>query len=227
MIAENLAHVRKSIAETCRASGRDPESVRLIAVSKTFGASSIREAQQAGQQDFGENYAQELREKKGLIIDSPVRWHFIGHLQSNKVKYIIEAVHTVHTVDSVGLGEEIQKRAARLDRFVDILIEVHTTHEQTKSGIRQEEAIEFAGKLGAFPNLRLRGLMTMGPLAEDPETARPSYRILRELLERGKSAGLAWSELSMGMTHDYRVAIQEGATMVRVGTGIFGERISG
>ena len=226
MIAENLAEVRTGIRTACLASGRTPDSVRLVAVSKAFGIERIVEAYRAGQPDFGENYVQELREKRSTHPDSHLRWHFIGHLQSNKVKYLVDYVHLIHTVDDLDLAREIQKRAGRIQRTVDVLIEVHTTSEKTKSGVAPEKAVELATLVSGLKNVRVRGLMTMGPLAEDPEEARPSYTQLRNLLEEGKRVGLAWSELSMGMSHDYAIAIQEGATIVRIGTAIFGERNS-
>jgi hypothetical protein len=224
MIAENLARVRNNIVDACRRSGRNPDDVQLIAVSKTFGIEQIQIARTFEQTDFGENYAQELKEKRAALPDPTIHWHFIGHLQSNKVKYLVEYVHLIHTVDDVRLAEEIQKRAERIPRMLEVLIEVHTTNEATKSGVAPSAAIKLAHELATFKNIRVRGLMTMGPMSENPEDARPSYKMLRTLLEEGKKSGLQWQVLSMGMSHDYEVAIQEGATMVRVGTAIFGDR---
>jgi hypothetical protein len=224
MIEENLARVRKTIANECLRTGRNPDDVHLIAVSKSFGREQIQVARNVGQFDLGENYAQELKEKQAALNDSSIRWHFIGHLQTNKVKYLVEYVHLIHTLDGVNLAEEIQKRAERIPRIVDVLIEVSTTNEPTKSGVAPSDAITLANEVAKFKHVRVRGLMTMGPMSENPEDARPSYKLLRSLLEEGKNSGLLWHELSMGMSHDYEIAIQEGATMVRVGTAIFGER---
>ena len=224
MIGQNIALVRQRIAEACKRVGRNPQNVRLVAVSKTFGAEKIQEALDSGLGDFGENYVQELREKIALFRDRQVRWHFIGHLQSNKVRYIIDSIHLIHSLDSVKLASEIQKRAGNA---VEALIEVHTTEEATKTGVRPEEVVELVKTISKFDRIRIRGLMTMGPFSDDPNDSRPSFHTLADIkrsVEAEGIDGVSMDHLSMGMTHDFEVAIEEGATLVRIGTAIFGER---
>jgi len=224
MIVQNIALVRQRIAETCKRVGREPQSVRLVAVSKTFGTDQIREALDSGLEDFGENYVQELREKIALSQGRQVRWHFIGHLQSNKVRYIIDSVHLIHSLDSLKLAAEIQKRS---EKPIEALIEVHTTDEATKTGVRPEDAMDLVKGVSKFDRIRITGLMTMGPFSDDPNDSRPSFRTLSDLkgtVEAEGIDGVRMDHLSMGMTHDFEVAIEEGATLVRIGTGIFGER---
>jgi PLP dependent protein len=228
MIAENLQNLRKRIIEVCQRCGRSAEDIQLLAVSKTFSATAIHEAIAAGQKDFGENYVQELREKREVFSDSDVRWHFIGHLQSNKVKYLAEYVHLIHSVDNVELGIEIDKRAAKVGRIQDVLVEVHTTDEATKYGVAPEQTIALIKDLALLPNVRVRGLMTMGPFADDPNQSRSSFRQVGELKQQIEREGIervAMEQLSMGMTHDFEVAIEEGTTIVRIGTAIFGTRV--
>lgn len=224
MIAQNIEKLRRRVEEVCRRSGRDPAGVAVLAVSKTFGVEQIEEALAAGITDFGENYVQELREKIGRMAGKPVRWHFIGHLQSNKVKYIVDAVHLIHSVDSLKLARELEKRSAKP---VDVLVEVHTTSEPSKTGVQPGEAAELIREIATLTNVRVRGLMTMGPFSDDPEDSRPSFRTLRELateIGAARIPNVAMEQLSMGMTHDFEIAIEEGATIVRIGTAIFGER---
>lgn len=224
MIVQNIALVRQRIAEACKRVGRDPQSVKLVAVSKTFGAEKIREALDSGVEDFGENYVQELREKIDAFRDRQIRWHFIGHLQSNKVRYIIDSVHLIHSLDSLKLAAEIQKRSRR---SIDALIEVHTTSEATKTGVRPEDVVDLVKGVSRFDRIRIRGLMTMGPFSDDPNESRPSFRTMADVkrsVETEGIEGVRMDQLSMGMTHDFEVAIEEGATLVRVGTAIFGER---
>jgi pyridoxal phosphate enzyme (YggS family) len=227
MIAENLQQLHTRIDQACRRCGRDAGEIQLIAVSKTVSADSIREALECGIQDFGENYVQELNEKRIGLSAPPLRWHFIGHLQSNKVKYIAEYVHLVHSVDDAALGREISKRAERCGKIQDVLVEVHTTGEATKEGIAPEKTVELVRQLSAFKNLHVCGLMTMGPLADDPEASRSSFRQLADLkrtIEKENIENVAMRHLSMGMSHDFEIAIEEGATMIRIGTAIFGAR---
>jgi PLP dependent protein len=228
MIAENLKNLRKRIEQTCLKCGRRLEDVQLIAVSKTFPAAAIQEAVGAGHVDFGENYVQELQEKRQALAHHSLRWHFIGHLQSNKVKYIAEHIYLIHSVDDVSLGKEISKRAERCKRIQDILVEVHTTDEATKYGVSPEKTVELIKELSRFSNLRISGLMTMGPFSDDPYDSRNSFRQLAELKKEVESVGIEnvhMQHLSMGMTHDFEVAIEEGSTIVRIGTAIFGRRI--
>lgn len=227
MIAQNLEILRRRIREVCVRCGRDERELTLVAVSKTFGVEVIRQAVEAGVPDIGENYAQELVAKRNQLKDLPIRWHFIGHLQSNKVKYIADFIHLIHTVDSVELGAEIQKRATRIHRVVDVLVEVHTTDEATKYGVPPEKTLELVKTLSTFDRLRVLGLMTMGPFSDDPEDSRPSFqqlRTMRQRIEQEGIEGVQMRHLSMGMTHDFPVAIEEGATILRIGTAIFGER---
>ncbi len=227
MVAENLVDVRKRIAAAGGRSGRRVEDILLVAVSKTFGTESVRQAVGAGQLDFGENYAQELLSKHKEMAGSGARWHFIGHLQSNKVKYIADFVHLVHTVDSERVAGEIQRQAERVNRSIDVLIEVHTTDEPSKSGVPAGQALDLAKAVSRLDRVNLRGLMTMGPFSDDPEDSRRSFRQLARLRNQIEQAGIdrvSMQHLSMGMTHDFEVAIEEGATIVRIGTAIFGSR---
>lgn len=224
MIVQNIALIRRRIAEACKRVGRDPQSVTLVAVSKTFGAELIRQALDSGLEDFGENYVQEFREKIDAFRDRRIRWHFIGHLQSNKVRYIVDSVHLIHSLDSLKLATEIQKRSGQP---IDALIEVHTTSEATKTGVRPEDVADLVKKISTFDRIRIRGLMTMGPFSDDPNDSRPSFRTLADVkrsVEAEGIEGVSMDQLSMGMTHDFEVAIEEGATLVRIGTAIFGER---
>jgi len=227
MIAENIRNIRKRIEETCFRCGRKPEEVTLVAVTKTFGIDLIREALQAGQFDFGENYAQELDQKRRALAEPRARWHFIGHLQTNKVKYIAEYIHLIHTVDTFRVAEEIQKRAEKSNRTIDVLIEVHTTQEETKSGIPPEKTLDLVKEMTKLDRVRIQGLMTMGPFSDDPNDSRPSFQQLATLKEKIYREGLeniSMHHLSMGMSHDFEVGIEEGATIVRIGTAIFGQR---
>jgi len=227
MIAENVKNIKENIAATCYRIGRAPQSVEIIAVSKTFRADAVLEAYRAGLTDFGENYVQELVEKKEKLSGEAVRWHFIGHLQTNKVKYIAGWIHMIHSVDSETLAAEIQKRAERLNTSIDILVEVNTSEEATKFGVKPVGAIALLKKVAAFPALRLKGLMTIGPFSDAAEESRRAFRQLKSIFDEANAAGFLanpMSVLSMGMTHDYTIAIEEGSTMVRIGTAIFGPR---
>ncbi|MBI4417748.1 MAG: YggS family pyridoxal phosphate-dependent enzyme [Ignavibacteriales bacterium] len=224
MIAQNIEQLKRRVAEACARVGRDAEDVRIVAVSKTFGVELIKKAFEAGLVDFGENYVQELREKMERLSGKPVRWHFIGHLQTNKVKYIINSVRLIHTLDSVRLAEELQKRATGP---VDVLVEVHTTDEATKTGVDPRDVVPLVREVVRLQNVRICGLMTMGPFSDTPEDSRPSFRMLRELRAKVESENIPnvrMQHLSMGMTHDFEVAVEEGATILRIGTAIFGGR---
>ena len=226
-IADKLAAVTSRIQQACAVAGRDPSSVRLVAVSKLHPASVIAEATTAGQQVFGENYVQELVDKAAHLSD-PIAWHMIGHLQSNKVKYLPGIVSMIHTVDRLSLAQEIDRQwRDKLSAACNILVQVNVSGEATKSGTTATEAVELVRQIARLPNIRVRGLMTMPPFFDDPELARPYFQELRLLAEQiGKEAipGVEMAELSMGMSGDFEVAIEEGATLVRVGTAIFGER---
>ena len=229
MIAENLQQLHERIGTVCRRCGRNAEEIQLIAVSKTVSADRIRQAMQCGIYDFGENYIQELNRKRIVLNGALLRWHFIGHLQSNKVKYIADYAHLIHSVDDADLGKEISKRAERAGRVQNVLIEVHTTDEPTKEGVPPEKTVGLARQLSRFKNLRVCGLMTMGPFSDNPEKARTSFRHLADLkreLEKEGIENIFMQHLSMGMSHDFEVAIEEGATMIRIGTAIFGRRLN-
>lgn len=230
MVAENLIEVRNRIAAACGRSGRNPRDVLLVAVSKTFGWEPIREAFRAGQQDFGENYVQELVEKRRALNDPGIRWHYIGHLQSNKAKHIVEFVHLIHSVDNEHVAMELERRAEKTGKAIDVLLEVHTTDESTKFGVQPAKTVELAKAISGLKKVRIRGLMTMGPFSDDPNESRPSFRQLADLkvaIRREGIENVSMEHLSMGMSHDFEVAIEEGATIVRIGTAIFGKRNSG
>lgn len=220
-IAENLASVRAQLETAARAAGRDPASVTLIAVSKFRPVDDLVAAHAAGQRDFGENYAQELRDKADALGPA-YNWHFIGSLQRNKVKYVVGRATLVHDVDSVSLAEEIGKRSG--DRPTGVLLGVNIGREPQKSGVMPQDALEMARVFAGLPGVALRGLMCLPPAVEDPEAVAPFFDELADLAARGRADGLPLDVLSMGMSHDFPVAIRHGATHVRVGTAIFGAR---
>ncbi len=224
MVAENVKNIRERIAAACVRVGRQPEGITLIAVAKTFPSDKIRDAVRAGVADIGENYVQELQQKQRELDGEQIRWHFIGHLQSNKVKNVVGAVQCIHSVDSLSLGREISKHAARRGSAIDILVEVNTSREASKFGVSPEEAPDIVRKLIRLTNINITGFMTIGPLLPDPEQSRPAFRILRELKESLDRDGIRLPHLSMGMTNDFEIAIEEGSTMVRIGTALFGRR---
>ena len=226
-ITRNLMAVQQRITETCTRCGRDSNAVRMIAVTKTVSAETVRVAIQAGAVIFGENYIQEAREKCGMLVEYPVSWHFIGHLQTNKAKYAVKLFDLIHTVDSLRLATELDREARKIGKVQKILIQVNIGKEASKSGIDAESAEMLIRSLAAFPNISVRGLMVIPPFFDEPERVRPHFRGLRELrdsLNKSGIAGVSLDELSMGMTGDFEAAIEEGATMVRIGTAIFGER---
>jgi hypothetical protein len=227
MIAANAERIRERISTVCRKTGRNPSEITLLAVGKTFPADNIREALHAGIIDIGENYVQELLEKKKLIPQEDVRWHFIGHLQSNKVKYISDWISLIHAVDNLSLAREIERRAEHSSRVIDVLVEVNTTGETSKFGIQPSDTVEFVRSLAPLRNIRIAGLMTIGPFLPDPEGSRPMFRQLRNLRDEVGHLGqenVTMKHLSMGMTGDFEVGIEEGATIVRIGTALFGHR---
>ncbi|MDT8440106.1 MAG: YggS family pyridoxal phosphate-dependent enzyme [Desulfuromonadales bacterium] len=225
-IAANIAAIRTKIADACARCGRDPAQVRLVAVSKKKPAAAIEAALAAGQALFGESYVQECVAKIDAVR-TPAEWHFIGALQSNKVKYLRGRVAMIHSVDRLGLAEEIDRQWRKDGRCADILIQVNLGEEASKAGTTTDELIGLVRQTALLPHVRIRGLMALPPWAENPEQTRPYFRRLRELAAEIDALGLAkvaMNELSMGMSHDFAVAIEEGATLVRVGTAIFGER---
>ena len=226
MITENLEQVRRNIVEACKAVNRDPSEVTLISVSKTKPVSMLQEAYDAGSRDFGENKVQEIMDKYPQL-PSDIRWHMIGHLQRNKVKYIVDKVALIHSVDSLRLAEAIENEAAKHNVTVPILIEVNVAQEESKFGLKTEEVLSLVESVAVLPHINIKGLMTIAPYVEDPEENREIFRELKKLsvdIAAKNINNVNMSVLSMGMTGDYQVAVQEGATMVRVGTGIFGER---
>ena len=225
-VRENLELVREQLAAACSRAGRKPEEVRLVAIAKTKPADMVREAFAAGQTIIGESYVQEFVDKVETIAE-PVEWHFVGALQTNKVKYLAGKVALIHSVDRLHLAEEIDRQWGKIGAAADILIQLNLGHELTKSGTSEEELEALVREIVQFPHLRIRGLMTLPPYIENPEEVRPYFRHLRELarhIEGLAIPGVEMRELSMGMTHDFEVAIEEGATLIRVGTAIFGMR---
>lgn len=226
MIHENLAEVEKRIEEACKKAGRAREEVTLIAVSKTKPVRDVRDAMETGIVDFGENKVQEIMDKYEAIPEK-LNWHMIGHLQRNKVKYIVDKVYLIHSVDSLRLAVQINEEAKKKDRVCPILIEVNVAGEDTKFGVSVEDTEALIREIAQLPNVKVKGLMTIAPFVDDAEENRVYFRTLRNLLvdiKRKNIDNVDMDVLSMGMTGDYEVAIEEGATMVRVGTGIFGKR---
>ena len=226
MLKDQLQEVEKRIQAACDRAGRKREEVTLIAVSKTKPVETLQEAYDLGVRIFGENKVQELTAKYEAL-PKDIHWHMIGHLQTNKVKYIIDKAELIHSVDSLKLAETIEKEAAKHDLIADIWVEVNVAEEESKFGMKMEEVIPFVEKVSAFPHVRVRGLMTIAPFVEDPEENRSIFADLHKLyidIKKKNHDNDTVSVLSMGMTNDYEVAIEEGATMVRVGTGIFGAR---
>lgn len=226
MVKEQLEEVEQRITAACERAGRKRDDVTLIAVSKTKPVEVLQEAYDAGVRIFGENKVQELIDKYE-VLPKDIQWHMIGHLQTNKVKYIVDKVACIHSVDSLKLAEVIEKEAEKKDCRVNILIEVNVAEEESKFGLSMEEVIPFVEKVATFPHICIRGLMTIAPFVENAEENRTIFKNLHKLSVDIMSKNIDnvnVSILSMGMTNDYEVAIEEGATMVRVGTGIFGKR---
>jgi PLP dependent protein len=227
MLAANVDTIRQRLAAACRRAGRSPDEVTLVSVAKTFPAELVREVVHAGVPDVGENYVQELLQKREALREEPVCWHFIGHLQSNKVRYIVPWITLIHAVDNERLAAEIDRRAGQTGHVQDVLIEVNTTGETTKYGVHPDGAKHLVHSLAALGHIRIAGLMTIGPFLPDPEGSRPMFRILRELrdeLRLTSQQNVTMRHLSMGMTGDFEVAIEEGASIIRIGTAIFGSR---
>lgn len=225
-VAGNIRIVKEKIAEAALRTGRDPSEVRLMGVTKTVDDDRIMEAIRAGIDIIGENYVQEAKrkmEKMGRVLP----WHLIGHLQTNKAKYAVKLFDMIHSVDRIPLAQELNRRAATAGAEISILVEVNVSGEDTKSGVAAEHAVALVREIAGFAGLRVRGLMTMAPWFDNQEDARPYFRKLRELKEaiiEANIPGIEMKELSMGMSGDYEVAVEEGATIVRIGTKIFGAR---
>lgn len=226
MIKENLAEVETKICAACERAGRDRSEVTLITVSKTNPVVRLKEAMDCGGSVFGENKVQEMLEKMEELPDS-LEWHMIGHLQRNKVKYIMGKVALIHSVDSLRLAQEISKEAVKQGTEENILVEINVAEEESKFGITTEEAIQLVEDIAKLPAIHVKGLMTIAPFVAEPEENRPVFRALKKLsvdIKQKNIDNVTMDVLSMGMTNDYEVAIEEGATMIRVGTGIFGKR---
>lgn len=226
-IADNLAWIKERMRAACGRCGRDPSTVTLIGVTKTVPVGAIREGVLAGIAALGENYVQEMCSKMDALADLDVAWHFIGHLQSNKAKQIVHRCRLIHTLDRERLARELDRQAQKLGAPIPVLIQVNLGDEDSKSGVSADELTGLYRAAESLDGLDVRGLMALPPYLDDPEAVRPYFRELRELLERLKDISRAptkLSELSMGMSHDFEVAIEEGATCVRVGTALFGAR---
>ena len=223
-VDENLLKVNERIMQACRKAGRDPAEIKLLAVTKNVLVKQVKEAVDAGLRLFGENYVQEATEKIKKVKLASVKWHFIGHLQKNKAKDAVGLFDMIHSVDKLGLAKELNKRT---EEPLEILMQINIGDEKSKNGVSIKDAPELAREIGKLKNIVLKGLMAIPPYQEDAEKTRPYFTTLRRVAERinkQRFPGVLLSELSMGMSHDFEVAIEEGATYIRVGTALFGER---
>lgn len=229
-LAKNYTAIQQLLSEAAVRAGRAPDSVRLIAVTKTHPVATVEAALQVGMTRLGENYVQELREKLDYFATVPParqpEWHFIGHLQKNKVRSIAADITMIHSVDSPGLAREIDKQARKHDRIIEVLLQVNTSGEESKFGCSPNEVMALAQQVVTLPNVQVRGLMTIAAFADDPEVTRPMFRLLRTLRDelQNRFPDVSFHELSMGMTNDFETAIEEGATLIRIGTALFGSR---
>ena len=222
-----LENVLNRIKNAANARGRDPETIRLVAVSKTIPTDMVKEAIEAGVKILGENYIQEARKKFDALSSYPVSWHFIGHLQTNKAKYAVRLFDLIHSVDSLKLAHELNKQAKKINKIQEILIQVNISMESTKAGVYEQDALSLIKDISHIENLSVKGLMTIPPFFDEPERARPYFSALRKLRDQIKKESIpniAMDELSMGMTGDFEAAIDQGASLVRIGTAIFGKR---
>lgn len=223
-LKENYESLISDIKETCEKAGRDYNDITLIAVSKTFPEEDIKIVKDAGQMHFGENKVQELKSKFDILGSENINWHLIGHLQTNKVKYIADFVYLIHSVDSLKLAEVIDEHAKRHNRIIDILVQVNTSNEDQKSGIEPEETKELCESISKLGNINIKGLMTIGMFTDDEEEIRNNFKTLKRVYDDLRTDYPSFKYLSMGMTSDYRIAIEEGANMLRIGSAIFGYR---
>jgi pyridoxal phosphate enzyme (YggS family) len=226
-VKQRLEQVQKRMKQAAVASGRRYEDIQLVAVSKTKPWEQVVEAFEAGAGVFGENYVQEVREKFNTLHTYPISWHFIGHLQTNKAKYVVTICDLIHSVDSLKLAKELDKHAGNNHKIQKVLVQVNIAEEDSKSGVRVRDTLPLIQEMSRLKNVSLRGLMTLPPYFNAPEKVRPFFKTLRKLrddIDRLHIPGVCMHELSMGMTGDFEVAIQEGATLIRIGTAIFGER---
>ncbi len=226
-IKDNINSIKRKIAEHARASNRDPSDVTLMGVTKTVDIRRIKEASESGLRDFGENYAQEFRDKYNELgeLNNRINWHFIGSLQKNKVKYLVGKVVLIHSVDRLPIAEEISKRYQKEDISASVLIEVNNGEEETKEGVKIDDVERLLTEINKLANIEVKGFMTMAPYYDDPENARPLFREMKRLQDSLSGKYRRLTQLSMGMSNDYHVAVEEGSTIVRIGSAIFGERI--
>jgi len=218
-LKKRYAEVKAEIAAAAENAGRDPSVIKLVAVTKTVSVEEVRQALALGISDFGENRVQDAAPKVAALPEA--RWHFIGHLQSNKVKDVLPFYTLIHSLDRPSLAAALQNAAERFDKFVDVLVQVNVSGEDSKFGLEPSALADFLGYLNGLQRIRIHGLMTMAPFVDDPEEVRPVFRSLRELRDRYTTSGNGLQELSMGMTNDYKVAVEEGATIVRIGSALF------
>ncbi len=227
-LERNYLEVKEKIRDACNRVDRNPDEINIIAVSKLVSFSKMMDLNKLGQIDFGENRVKELREKHyniSLQMSGIVKWHLIGHLQSNKVEDVIAFIYLIHSLDNLRLAEEIDRKAKKINRIIDVLIQVNTSNETQKYGIQPDEASELCSQISSFDNVRVKGLMTIAKLTDDKENIRSSFRVLKNLYDEIKPAMKDFEYLSMGMSNDYEIAVEEGSNMVRIGSAIFGERI--
>ena len=225
-IKERINKIKKKIAKHAQKAGREPESIKIIAVSKNQPVNKIESFHNHGFEVFGENRVQELREKYNRLDELDLNWHFIGHLQRNKVKYLLRMNNCVliQSVDSLRLAREINKRAGKNDRVIPVLVQINISGEDSKFGIKPEESIAFLKEVGQFDNISIRGLMTLAPYFDNPEKTRPYFQEMHDIYCQAKKKGFALKELSMGMSNDFHIAVEEGATMIRIGRALMGPR---
>lgn len=226
-IRENIDDITKKIENTCKKIGRNPKDITVIAVSKTVESKRAKEAVNAGINNLGENRVQELIKKYDELSDLDVKWHMIGHLQKNKVKYIIDKTVLIHSVESLSLAEEINKRAEKNNLIANVLIELNIGEEESKFGINEENVYDFITSMEQFENIKVLGLMTVAPFCENPEDVRWVFKKMKNIYDKISTMNLRNTEmnyLSMGMTNDYEIAIEEGSNIIRIGTAIFGAR---
>jgi hypothetical protein len=226
-LSKNYETIREGIAIACQKCARNPHEITIVAISKTFPFSSVIDLNKMGHLDFGENKVKEIRDKYYNIsfqYTGTINWHFVGHLQTNKVKDIVAFIHLIHSVDSINLAEEIQRCAGKIKRTIDVLVQVNSSREPQKYGIEPENAEDLCNQIASLENVKVKGLMTMAKLTEDKEEIRSCFRETKELYDKIKAGNPDFQYLSMGMTQDYDIAIEEGSNMLRIGTAIFGNR---
>ncbi|MEO8665809.1 MAG: YggS family pyridoxal phosphate-dependent enzyme [Ignavibacteria bacterium] len=227
ILEKNLELTKLKIKEICQRTGRNPDDITIVAVSKTFPFSHIIELNQIGQMDFGENNVRELRDKYYNIsfqYSGKINWHMVGHLQSNKVKDVIAFIHLIHSIDTFKLAEEIELNAKKINRIIDVLIQVNTSGEEQKFGVASENAVSLCKQISLLENVRVKGLMTIAKLTDDKEEIRKSFKALKNYYDELKPDMKDFEYLSMGMTNDFEIALEEGSNMLRIGSAIFGER---